>query len=73
MTQMDTVFEFSKAVYYSDVAAMRRLFREEPEMFRKLRERKDWTAADALRAEIEKMGWKVEDGIEGGKLRKRVP
>jgi cyanophycinase-like exopeptidase len=35
------------------------------------RQEGDWKAADALRGKIETMGWRVEDGKEGVKLRRR--
>jgi cysteinyl-tRNA synthetase len=35
------------------------------------REAKNWTAADALRAQLEEMGWQVEDGAGGTRLRPR--
>jgi cysteinyl-tRNA synthetase len=36
------------------------------------RQRKDWAAADALRKRIEALGWRVEDGKDGVKLRRRI-
>jgi len=35
------------------------------------RQAKNWAAADALRAQLEEMGWQVEDGAEGSQLRPR--
>jgi cysteinyl-tRNA synthetase len=35
------------------------------------REARDWAAADALRAKLEDMGWQVEDGAGGTRLRPR--
>jgi len=32
---------------------------------------RDWTSADALRAELEDAGWLVEDGAEGTRIRRR--
>ena len=32
---------------------------------------RDWTSADALRAELEGAGWLVEDGAEGTRIRRR--
>jgi hypothetical protein len=34
------------------------------------RQRKDWSSADRLRAEIADMGWQVQDGPEGSQLEK---
>lgn len=36
------------------------------------RERGDWAAADALRAEIEALGWSVQDTAEGPKVSQRM-
>ncbi len=36
------------------------------------RERRDWAAADALRAEIEALGWLVQDTAEGPKVLQRM-
>ena len=33
------------------------------------REAKDWAAADALRSQLQEMGWLVEDGADGTRLR----
>jgi cysteinyl-tRNA synthetase len=35
------------------------------------RDAKDWAAADALRSKLEEMGWQVEDGAGGTRLRPR--
>jgi cysteinyl-tRNA synthetase len=35
------------------------------------RDAKDWAAADALRSKLEEMGWQVEDGAGGTRLRRR--
>jgi hypothetical protein len=36
------------------------------------RERRDWAAADALRSEIEALGWSVQDTAKGPKVSQRM-
>jgi hypothetical protein len=36
------------------------------------RERRDWAAADALRSEIEALGWSVQDTAEGSRVSQRM-